>query len=193
VWLHHTRLAGGGCHISDATSHINGRTTPLRFQALAGMMGSLSLGKNLPACTEGEIAGIRTFADLYKRIRHIPQQGELHRMASHREHPYAAFQYVTRDRKESLLFVFGHSMQFAFTLPCLPLHGLDPDARYEITELLPPACIENHKMPHPTSRPRSGRALMELGLRVELLGDYDARLLHFHAAPPPLMPPATDS
>ena len=178
TWLHLSRMAGGGCHISDATHHINLRHIPMQFQAYTGIMGSLSIGKNLPTCTTKELAEILSYTDLYKKIRHIPQFGELYRLASHYDRPYAAFEFVSMDKKEALLFVLGHSIQFADKVPPFKLHGLDPDAVYEIE------CFGNNPQGGYTAsitdyQPVSGRGLQEIGIRVELLGDYDARILYF--------------
>ncbi|MBN2640157.1 MAG: alpha-galactosidase [Victivallales bacterium] len=178
TWLHLSRMAGGACHISDAVYHINLRKIPMKFQAYTGMMGSLAIGKNLPSCTAEELEEIRSYAELYKKLRHIPQFGEMYRVASHYDHPYAAFEFVSADKQEALLFVLGHSIQFADKVPALRMRGLDPDAVYTIE------CHGNNPQGGYTAsineyQPMSGRGLMELGVRVELLGDYDARILHF--------------
>jgi len=180
TWLHPSRMAGGGCHISDAMHHVNLRRPPMKFQAYAGMMGSLSIGKNLLGCSGSELVEIRSYTDLYKQLRHIPQFGDLYRLASHYEHPYAAFEFVTEDKKEAVLFVLGHSAQFADKLPPFKLHGLDAETIYKIE------CFGNDPQPGYTASvteypPVSGRGLREIGCRVELLGDYDARILYLKA------------
>ena len=76
-----------------------------------------------------------------------------------------------------MLFVFGHSVQFAQKVPAFQLKGLDPDAIYEIE------CFGNNPQDGYTAsireyHPMSGQGLMEIGARVELLGDYDARILY---------------
>jgi len=177
TWLHPSRMAGGACHISDAPFGINLRRVPMKFQAYAGMMGSLAVGKNLPACTVEELAEIRSYIELYKQLRHIPQFGEIYRLASHYEHPYAAFEFVSEDKTEALVFAFGHSIQFANRVPAFKLHGLIPDAVYAIE------CFGNNPQTGYTAsiseyNPVSGCGLQEIGVRVELLGDYDARILH---------------
>ncbi|MDD5727866.1 MAG: alpha-galactosidase [Victivallales bacterium] len=180
TWLHASRLAGGGCHISDdAIYHINLRRPPMKFQAYAGMMGSLSIGKNLPKCSQEELREIAGYAELYKKIRHIPQFGDLYRLASHYDNPYAAFEYVSTDKTEALLFIFGHSLQFGDKVPNFILYGLDPDMLYETEyfgnvpqKIKRTASVSDYP-------PVSGRGLMEIGVQVELLGDYDARILYF--------------
>jgi alpha-galactosidase len=180
TWMHPTRMAGGGGHIGDGSHEINLRKTPLKFQAYVGMMGSLSVGKNLVACFEDELTEIRGYVDLYKQLRHIPQFGELYRLASHYDHPYMAFEFVSADKKEALVVILGHAIQFANRVPSFRLHGLIPDMAYQIE------CLGNNPQPSDhikdkTYQPMSGRGLQELGVRVELLGDYDAKLLYLKA------------
>lgn len=182
TWLHPSRLAGGACHISDGARFINQRDVPMKFQAYAGMMGSLSIGKNLPACTTEILSEIRSYADLYKQVRLITQFGNLYRIASHTEYPYAAFQYVSTDRCEALLFIFGHGIQFSYKVPAFRLLGLDQDILYTITELGHES--ENNPRNSTDYTPVTGRGLMEIGVQVELLGDFDVKLLHFKKAPP---------
>ncbi|MDD2709781.1 MAG: alpha-galactosidase [Verrucomicrobiae bacterium] len=182
TWMHPTRMAGGGCHISKSVNGVNLRRLPMKFQAYVGLMCSLSVGKNLTTCSAEELSEIRSYADLYKRLRHIPQFGDLYRLASHYEHPYAAFEFVTAEKKEALLFVLGHSIQFARKISNFRMMGLDPEAVYEIE------CFGNN--PDPVGytasvmeySPVSGRGLMEMGVRVELLGDYDVRILYFKSS-----------
>lgn len=167
TWLHPSRMAGGACHISDSIYGINMRRVPMKFQAYAGMMGSLAVGKNLLACTADELAEIRSYADLYKRLRHIPQLGELYRLISHFDFPYAAFEFVAMDKTEALLFVFSHSIQFGYKIPAIRCHGLQPEAIYTVTSVGGEAYAT-----------MSGLGLEEIGLSVELLGDYDAKIIH---------------
>ncbi|MBR6587983.1 MAG: GH36 C-terminal domain-containing protein, partial [Kiritimatiellae bacterium] len=92
----------------------------------------------------------------YKEIRSCTNNAYVYRIASKREHPYAVFEYVKRDRSEFTLFAFGHGIiQPNRYPPLLKMRGLDPDSIY--------AC-ENKKM--------SGKALMNIGIKVELKGDY---------------------
>jgi alpha-galactosidase len=181
TWLHLSKMAGGACHISDACYGINLRQTPLKMQAFAGMLGSLAIGKNLPKCPQAELDEIASYVKLHKSLRHVAQLGDLYRVASIYDKPYAAFEFVSPDKAEALLFVFGQSMQFAFKAPPFKLEGLDPKRIYAVE------CIGGRKgcegyNANPEGYPaRSGQALKEIGVRVELLGDYDAQIIHLKA------------
>ena len=181
TWLHPSKMAGGGCHISDATYHINLRRTPLAMQAMAGMMGSLSIGKCLPKCSQEELDEIAAYVKLHKSVRHIAHLGELYRVASLYDGPYAAFEFVSQDKSEALLFVFGQCIQFAFKVPPLKLLGLDPEREYQVECFGDRPQREGYTASPLAYQPRTGQALKEIGVRVELLGDYDSKMLRFTA------------
>lgn len=172
------RMAGGACHISDSMVYVNNRVTPLKFQAYCGMLGSLACGKNLMLCPEQELEEIRSYVELYKKLRPVVHSGSLYRLASAFEHPYAIYEYVSPDRSEAVIFVLGTFIQFTQKIPPFLVPGLDPEAVYDVE------CYGNvvHGDGYTASvaeyRPLSGRGAAQVGLQVELTGDYDCRILH---------------
>ncbi len=179
TYMNLPRMAGGACHISDSIFGMNNRKTTLKFQAYAGMLGSLACGKNLLKCTDAELDDIRFYTDLYKnKIRPVVHHGELYRLASITEHSYAAYEYVLRDKSEAVVFIFGTSQQFADKLPRFFIPGLEENTVYDIV------CYGDEIQPgtHETSRvncyPMTGRGFAEVGVQIELTGDYDCRILH---------------
>ncbi|WP_025159292.1 alpha-galactosidase [Leifsonia aquatica] len=158
--------AGGG--IGEVPNGINGRTAPLTFRAHAGMLGAFHISVNLFTMTPEQLAELTGFVELYKSIRSIVHLGELHRLVSAWENPYAAYQYVSEDRSQAVVLAFGQFLQFQFIVPRLRLRGLDEDALYE---------VDGYK-------PMSGAALMGLGLPLELHGDYDSRVIRVTRSAP---------
>lgn len=157
------KLAGGGCHISDVyTHHHNCRTTPMKYQAEIAMMGSLAVGKNIAILTDDEKSELKAYIERYKSLRHIVHLGDIYRLASANDKPYAAFEYLLGD--EGVLFMLGASQQFMTFPEPIRLDGLDESALYE---------VENFGI-------LSGRALMKLGLKVKLEGDFDSRVIRFN-------------
>lgn len=175
--LNHPRMAGGACHISDTMAHVNNRKTPLKFQAYCGMLGSLACGKNLLTCPEQEIAEIRSYVELYKKLRPVIHRGDLYRLVSAFTHPYAVYAYVSQDKAEAVIFVLGMSIQFADKIPPFRVPGLDPDAVYDIVchgnEI--EECWNTAIREYPSV---SGALLASAGIRAELTGDYDCKILH---------------
>ena len=156
------------------------RTDVLEY--VHGMMGWASMGRPIQKMSPEQLAEIKRHCDLFKKIRHITCRGEVHRLASFREHPYAAFEYVIPDASEALLFVFAHGLQHNERIPNILLESLDPDRTYDVEVYGAPGPSESrHLAKPPTYRSVSGRALMEGGILVALAGDYDSRIFHFKA------------
>ena len=150
-----------------------GRSAPFQFSAFIGMMGWGSMGLPIHKMKAEELAQIKRHGELFKSIRHVTCRGETHRLASIRENPYAAFEYVLPDKSEALLFLFAHGLRHNQRVPNILLEALDPEARYAVT--IHGAPDDRQK----AGRVVSGRALMEAGVLVDLSGDYDSRILYF--------------
>lgn len=188
--LHPAYMAGGASNMGvfgpNQAWWAGGATNtgvPLQFSAHIGMTGWLSMSPQIDQMSPQELAEIKKYFDLFKKIRHITCRGEIHRLASMRKHPYAAFEFVLPDKSEALLFTFAHGMRFNERIPRLLMESLDPDTIYdiEVHGVLPAADKTPKSYKPPTYRPVSGRALMEIGVLVALAGDYDSRIFHFKA------------
>ena len=115
-----------------------------------------------------ETASVETLSEManlisqYKDIRPIVQYGDQYRLLSPRVGDTSAVQYVSSDKRESVLFVSVHLQRFQALPPILYLRGLQPDALYSVTE---------------QPEPISGQALMLRGLDVYLRGDLRSKLI----------------
>ncbi len=150
------KLAGGAGNVSPSPNHINGRAAPFGFRANIGMTGSFSVGINLLKCSDSELDEIKAAVARFKELRPALQDAYVYRIASANEHPYQVLEYVKRDRSEFTVFAFGHGLrQWDKQLPRFRMRGLEPDALYASGELR-----------------MSGSALMGLGVKLPLRGDY---------------------
>lgn len=166
--LHRSACAGGGCHIAKPQGGLNDRVSPLRFRAHAGMLGSLAVGFDLTKLSDDDFREIQGYLAFHKQIRETVQCGDLYRLVSPRETAgeYCVYEFVSRDKKEAVLFVFGVNISFYHAFPRVKLLGLLPDAVYEAAG----------------ETPRTGKALASLGVEINpLVGDYDSRVLVFRA------------
>ena len=156
------KLAGGGCHISNVyTNYHNNRVTPMKYQAETAMMGSLAIGENLTQLSAEARTELKGYIDTYKSLRHIVHLGDIYRLVSASEKPYAAFEYLYGD--EGVLFVLGGSQQFMQLPEPIRLAGLSDTALYEIDDF----------------GVLSGRALMRIGISIPLEGDFYSRVIRF--------------
>ena len=106
----------------------------------------------------------------YKSIRETVQNGDLYRLSAPSDTNFAASQYVSPDKSESVVFAFLHSQQFGRMLPALALRGLVEKATYSVT------VFDGKTRPRGAPLPAKlgGAYLMNHGLLLPLVGDYDA-------------------
>ncbi len=151
------KTAGGAGNIAPAKHHIHMRETPLSFRSVWGMTGSMSIGINLLTADKDTKEELKRIVARFKTLRGDLQNAYVYRIASAYDHPYVLFEYVRRDRKAFTLFAFGHGMRaWDLQLPRFRMRGLLPDAVYVSED----------------GRELTGEALMQIGLKVSLRGDY---------------------
>jgi alpha-galactosidase len=155
------KSAGGAGNISPSPNNINGRVTPLEYRIDWGMTGSMSIGIDLLKTSREELNVIKEAVREFKIQRPIIHDCYVYRISC--SGPWVIFQYLKRDRKSFVLFCFGHGLYCRQRLPLLRMRGLIPEAVYSTTEGLA----------------MSGEALMNLGLPVQLRGDYASSVLTF--------------
>ena len=183
-YLHHPRMAGGGCQISKNYSYvINHRIIPLSFMAHAALMGWPSLGINLNESSPEEIEECKAYLALNREIRHIIAGGELYRLAAWHQDHYAAFEFVLPDKSEALLFVFSHALEYGEQLPNILLRGLEHQTTYAIEchGKKTAGDFYNKFTGLATPERMTGRGLEEIGIHVPLEGDFDSRIYHLKA------------
>ena len=73
--------------------------------------------------------------------------------------PYVSFQYVAKDKKKSVIFVYGNNNGFIQRLPAIMPKGLDAKKLYKVTL---PTC-ESWKSEYPVL---SGDGLMKMGINT---------------------------
>ena len=139
---------------------------PLAFKFHASMAGSLGVGGHLLHWSEAERAEAAQLIARYKDIRETIQQGDQYRLRSAQAGPYSAVQYVSKDRRESVLFVFRTHIPEPALLPPLYLRGLDPQALYVVEGF---------------EGTRSGAGWMAAGLTVPLK-DFQSAVLKIQRA-----------
>lgn len=151
------------CWVTDCPNFLTRRTVPLRYRFHVAMAGALGIGGDLSQWTVGEIEEARGFIETYKRVRPVIQNGLLYRLRSPRVGNVAASQYIAQDGSEVVVFAWGHSQQFRQTSVSLLLQGLEEEAHY--ADAINDATY-------------SGAYLAQKGLSINLVGDFDSRMVH---------------
>ena len=142
---------------------------PLEFRMHVSMCGSLGIGGHLAHWGSEKRAEAKHWIARYKELREIVQFGDLYRLRSPQEHSFSALQYVSKDKKDAVLFAFRTHQpmipQVEFQPPVYP-RGLNPDANYALDE---------------SDETRSGLAWMTLGVELYLT-DHQSRILRLRQA-----------
>ena len=119
------------CHVTASPNHQTGRETPLKYRFDVAMSGRLGFELHPKDLTAEELAYAKERVAQYKRIRPIVQRGDLYRLASPYEHPYAAFLYVSEDKAKAVVFALGLDREIDETVK-LPLSGFKPTETLEL-------------------------------------------------------------
>jgi len=112
------------------------RTSSLTYRMLSSMQGSLGIGANITKWTAEETALARRLIAAYHEVQATIVQGDLYRLISPRSaSAFSATQTVSRDKSQSVVFLFIHSTQEGRPFPRLKLKGLDPAADYTLASI----------------------------------------------------------
>ena len=155
------------CWVTDtpADGRRHGRAD-WRYKFHAAMCGTLGVGADILKLSDEEMALFTAEIARYKTWRHVVQNGDLYRLQRPSGGNVAATEYVSKDQNEAVLFLFMHSRKCGEVIPRVRLRALREDARY--------FCVE-------TGKTYAGRTLMNLGLSVELNGDFDSKVFYLQA------------
>ncbi len=122
--------------VTDSPGWANNRTTSLDYRFLSSMQGGLGIGANLNKWTDLDFADAAKMIAAYKTVRPTVQQGDLYRLVRPQDPSgRVANLYVSRDRRQAVLFTFLHSSTELDALPAVQLRGLDPVKRYRVRSI----------------------------------------------------------
>jgi len=150
--------------VTDSPNRLNHRKLSLDYRFNVAMMGSMGVGGNLNNWSKTEMGLAKEKIRQYKKIREIIQHGDQYRLLPTWKGNLVAVEYVNKDKNLVVLFVFLHSQQFGEKLPPVKLKRLISDSLYQFQD-------GNKKVI------LSGKALEEIGVKVDLKGDFDSKLI----------------
>jgi alpha-galactosidase len=150
------------CWVADPGLWARNRQPPLSYRFHSAMMGSLGIGANLLDWSEEEMQEAGRLVEHYKEIRDVIQEGDQYRLLSPREGETTAVQYVSENRRASVIFVLRNPHQFLDPTPRIYPRGLEENSLYRVTGI---------------EEPRSGGALMGHGIEVSLEGDLTSAMI----------------
>ncbi|MBE6762378.1 MAG: alpha-galactosidase [Ruminococcaceae bacterium] len=129
------KMAGGGCHFHHTPNAVlNGRSETMKRMAYTAFNGSLAIGYDLRRLSDEEKKELKGYIDYYKKIRETVQLGDMYVLNSafNTDSNFVAFQYVSKDKKKSVIFVYANNIGFRpILVPIMP-KGLDSDKMYSV-------------------------------------------------------------
>ncbi|MCR4935689.1 MAG: alpha-galactosidase [Oscillospiraceae bacterium] len=169
------------CHVSASPNHQTGRSSPLGTRGVVAMTGAFGYELDPAALSEAERAEVRQQIRRYRELETLLRCGDYYRLEASAALPLTAWQFVSPDRRETLL----SAVQTAAPPGPIPLHlrlrGLDPEASYRLIWLERFGCPDS-AVDFPERW--SGAALMYGGLVLPPMpGDYPSARLLFRADP----------
>lgn len=151
-------------HVSAVPNHQTGRETPLPFRGDVAMAGNFGYELDVTQMSEEEKAAVREQVAVYKKLRRLIQYGDFYRLLSPFKGNHTAWMFVSKDKKEAVVFFYRVLNTPNDALYRFRLEGLCREYDYEIEG---------------TEEVIKGSQLMNYGLNVpsELCrGDFKSRM-----------------
>jgi len=122
-------------HVTISPNHQTGNTSSLKFRFDVAMMGRLGIELQPKDLSTKDLNFVKQSISTYKQLRPIVAFGDWYPLHSpYNTDKYAATQFVSKDKKESLLFAFSLDFHPRTFMPNIKLAGLDKDKEYKIIE-----------------------------------------------------------
>lgn len=158
-----------GSHVSAVPNHQTGRITPLKSRGDVAMSGNLGYELDLSKCSPEEKEQMKAQIAFYKANRELVQFGDFYRIESPFEGNYAAWQFVSKDKQESILYAFKKMTVPNGKPKRVKMTGLDKDTYYETT-------YQNQRI--------KGDVLMNVGIILEETAqDFESFAIKMTAVP----------
>lgn len=156
-------ISSMGAHVSISPNQQTGRATPLSTRGAVAMCGTFGYEMDLSKVSDTELTQMSEQVRLYKEVQSLIFEGDYYRLNIPREGTFSACQFVSKNKKESLVIVVNTCASTNGIIPHLALRGLDSKIRYE---------VEGGVV-------IGGDALMNAGYSLPIPhGEYGSKILH---------------
>lgn len=183
-----------GAHVSSVPNHQTLRTTPMKTRSVVAMSGTFGYELDPRGFSDEDIAEVKGYIDLQKRIAPLVYEGDMYRLWSPFKSDSAAWMFVSRDQKRAIVIAVNIRRIVGRLLPRLKLRGLDPDRVYDVEELCPGKVVRNIDTGAIDHAPlgvyqygvpltMTGCTLHKAGLPVKFLFDADSVFFELRSAP----------
>lgn len=132
-----------GSHVSSVPNHQTLRTTSMKTRSLVAFCGTFGYELDPRNLTTEELAEIRRYIELHKKLSPIVIQGDMYRMWSPFTSDSAAWMFVSQDKNDAVAIAVNLRREVGRLLPRLTLRGLAPNKVYQVEELCPGHVVRN--------------------------------------------------
>lgn len=174
-----------GAHVSTIPNHQTLRSATLKTRALVAMSGTFGFELDPRTLSEEDLAEIRGYIAVQKRIAPLVYEGDMYRMWSPFRSDSAAWMFVSRNQERALVIAVNVRREVGRLLPRLKLRGLRSESVYIVEELCPGTVARNadtgaidndpagvYQFGHPLTM--TGFTLCNAGIPVKFLFDSDS-------------------
>jgi len=162
-------------HVTSSPNHQTGNTSSIKFRFDVAMMGRLGIELQPKDLSTNELNFVKQSISTYKKLRPIVDFGDWYPLHSpYNADKYAATQFVSKDKKESLLFAFSLDFHPRTIMPNFKLAGLNKDKEYKIIE----QNILNKQSFWGNNMSFTGDYLMTVGVNLNILLRGESTLLY---------------
>lgn len=153
-----------GSHVSAIPNHQTSRNTSLEIRGNVAMSGVFGYELDLSTLSEKEKLQMKQQVAFYKKHRSLIQYGTFTRLLSPFEGNETAWMFISKDKKEALVFYYRVLVEASRPLECLKLQGLDETKIYSMN----------------ADAMFGGDELMNIGFYIDpsLSGDYATQMFH---------------
>lgn len=143
------------------------KTASIKYRTDVASMGKLGFDVVVEELSENDQKFCQQAVKNYNSFKEIIWKGDLHRLRSPYEHPFASFQYVSKDKTSSILFSYliANRWQLTYSAEPIKLQGLAPEKRYQLKEI---NLYPETKSPIDPSKTYSGEYLMKVGFNPDV-------------------------
>ena len=163
---------GYSCFFPSITScnHITSMgKQSLKYKTDVAMMGKMGYDIRVNEMTEDELKFSKQAVNNYNRLKDLIWKGDLYRLVSPYEEERAVLMYLSKDKRNSILFAYSLHPRAYNKFSPVRLQGLDPNKNYKVEEI--------NKMPGMRTRFQadgktfSGDYLVKIGLALPNNGE----------------------
>lgn len=149
-----------GSHVSAVPNHQADRVTSLTMRGDVAMSGNFGYELDLMKLTQEEKELVREQIRQYKELRNFVQSADMYRLQSPFEGNHTAWMFVSQDGMDIFAACFIILCEVNPGIRRMKFTALDPDALYEVVG---------------EGKCYRGDELMEIGLVVDLHGDFQSK------------------